>query len=174
MASGEIAGKRGPNRGEEQRSFDPYELVAALQRHHVSYVVIGALARVIHGSGEVTRALDITPSMRQDNVARLEKALRDLAASPVDVRGTTAPVELQTRAGRLKIVPTPAGTRGYDDLRRQASRESLGRSLRPQVASPGDLVRMLGTLGREEDQSKLLRLRRLTELERQRGVGLQL
>lgn len=161
-------------------SFDPYELLGVLQRGHVSFVVIGAFALVIHGTGELTEGIDITPSMREDNLSRLEKALDDLEASRVDgkqleLADVAEPViELRTRAGELKLVPEPAGSRGYDDLRRHASREPLGRGLRPQVASPGDLARMLGALGREQDIPTLLRLRRLIELERElsRGRGL--
>jgi hypothetical protein len=160
-------------------TFDPYELLGALKGGHVNFVVIGAFARVIHGTGELTEGLDITPSMRDDNVSRLEKALTNLDATrvdgrPLDVTDTDDPViELRTRAGELKLVPTPAGSRGYDDLRRHASHESLGHGLRPQVASPGDLARMLGALGREHEIEALLRLRRLIELERnlERSLG---
>ena len=160
-------------------SFDPYELLAAFQGRHVSFVVIGAFARIIHGTGEVTDGLDITPSMREDNLARLQKALADLEAGrldgkPLDSADVREPViDLDTRAGELKLVPEPAGSRGYDDLRRHASREPLGRSLRPQIASPGDLARMLGALNRENQIPTLLRLRRLIELERELGLGLE-
>src|SRR5215208_994628 len=156
-------------------AFDPYELLSALKSAHVSFVVIGAFARVIHGTGEITDGLDITPSMREDNVSRLEKALDDLEALRVDGRPLDFPdsrdsvIDLRTRAGELRLVPEPAGSRGYDDLRRHATRESLGRGLRPQVASPGDLARMLGALGREQQIETLLRLRRLIELERNLG-----
>jgi hypothetical protein len=165
-------------------AFDPYELLGALKSANISFVVIGAFARVIHGTGEVTDGLDVTPSMREDNVSRLEKALDDLVAvrddgRPPDVADSRDPViDLRTRAGELKIVPEPAGSNGYDDLRRHASREPLGRGLRPQVASPGDLARMLGALGRDDQIETLLRLRRLIELERslgrQRGRGLSI
>jgi transcriptional regulator with XRE-family HTH domain len=164
-------------------SFDPYELLSVLQARHVSFVVIGAFARVIHGTGEVTDGLDVTPSMREDNLARLQKALDDLEASRVngkalDLASDHDPViELNTGAGELKLVPEPAGSRGYDDLRRHASREPLGRGLRPQVASPGDLARMLGALDREDQVPVLLRLRRLMDLERDlgrsRGMGVE-
>ena len=61
-------------------------------------------------------------------------------------------LELRTGAGELKIVPEPEGTRGgYDDLRRAASREPLGRGLRPSVASIGDLARMAAALGGEHE-----------------------
>jgi hypothetical protein len=165
-------------------AFDPYELLGTLQRHHVSCVVVGAFARVIHGTGELTAGVDVTPSLRADNLARLEKALGELEAGRVDGRkldlqDIDEPVlELGTRAGELKLVREPAGTRGYDDLRRHASREPLGRGLRPQVASPGDLARMLGALGRNEQIAVLLRLRRLIELERrltpERDLGIEL
>jgi hypothetical protein len=130
----------------------------------------------------VTDGLDITPSFRGDNLARLEKALDELDArrrdgKPLDLDGAREPViELDTRAGELKLVSEPAGSQGYDDLRRHASREPLGRGLRPQVASPGDLARMLGALEREDDIPTLLRLRRLIELERElsRSRGLDL
>jgi hypothetical protein len=154
-------------------SFDPYELLAALQRHHVSFVVIGGFARVTHGTGELTQGIDITPSMRPDNLARLTKALDDLDARRVDGKQLELAgageqvIELNTRAGELKLVPEPAGSRGYDDLRWHASREPLGHGLRPQVASPGDLARMLAALDREEQTQTLLRLRRLIELERE-------
>ena len=65
----------------------------------------------------------------------------------------------------MKIVPYPEGTRGYDDLRRAAERQPIGRGLRPSVASPGDLARMLNGLGREQDIPKLTMMRRLIELE---------
>ncbi len=153
-------------------AFDPYTLLAALQARGVSFVVIGAFARVIHGTGEVTDGLDVTPSMREENLSRLAKALEDLDARRTDgkeldlARMRDPVVELDTRAGELKLVPEPAGSHGYDDLRRQASREPLGRGVRPQVASPGDLARMLGALEREHEIPTLLRLRRVIELER--------
>ena len=154
-------------------AFDPYTLLAALQARGVSFVVIGALARVIHGTGEVTDGLDVTPSMREENLSRLGKALDDLDArrrdgKELDLARVRDPVvELDTRAGELKLVPEPAGSHGYDDLRRHASREPLGRGVRPQVASPGDLARMLGALEREHELPTLLRLRRVIELDRE-------
>ncbi len=77
-----------------------------------------------------------------------------IALEPAAVRGETA-IELRTRGGEVKLVPEPAGTRGgYDDLRRAASREPLGRGLRPLVASIGDLARMAAALGREQDLTR--------------------
>jgi hypothetical protein len=152
--------------------FDPYEILAALEARRVAYVVIGAFARVIRGTGESTGGLDITCSLRNENLSRLAKAIDDLAGTArdgkkIDLARPRAPVvQLETQAGELKLVPEPAGTSGYDDIRRHASREPLGRGLRPQVASSGDLARMLGAMDRDDRVPTLLRLRRLIELER--------
>ncbi|HEX7168598.1 MAG TPA: hypothetical protein VF230_16575, partial [Acidimicrobiales bacterium] len=84
-------------------------------------------------------------------------------------------LELRSPAGELKIVPEPAGTRGgYDDLRRAATREPIGKGLRPSIASTADLARMLAALGREADIPKLIALRRLQRLEQTLGHDLGL
>ena len=158
--------------------FDPYAILAALDRRRVAYVVIGSFARVIRGAEELPEGLDLTPSPRPENFRRLEEALRDLEAvgvddDPISLDDTPgALIQAMSPAGELKIVPDPEGTRGYDDLRRAATREPLGRGLRPSVASTGDLARMLAALGRDEDRPKLQALRHVAELER--GVGPEL
>lgn len=155
--------------------FDPYALLTALERRRVTYVLIGGFARIIQGTEELTDGLDLVPSLRAENVRRLGFALDDLDArlsngkrpAPDRDLSTRAVLELHTEAGELKIVPEPAGTRGgYDDLRRAATREPIGRGLRPRVASIGDLARMLAALGREQDLPPLQQLRTLADLER--------
>jgi hypothetical protein len=162
-------------------SFDPVVALRALEARRVAYVVVGGLGRVIQGSPERTDGMDVAPSLREENLRKLALALEDLGARRADGNAlrldadlAREPVlELETNAGELKVVPEPAGTRGYDDLRRAASREPLGSGLRPSVASLGDHARMLAALGREEDAAKLRTLRRLIELERQLGLGLE-
>src|SRR5581483_7782470 len=99
------------------------------------------------------------PSTRAENLRRLDAALHELSASREDGRELTLDenaisaervLELATPHGELKIIPEPVGTRGYDDLRRAATREPLGRGVRPSVASIGDLARMVSALGDEE------------------------
>jgi hypothetical protein len=155
--------------------FDPYALFEAFDRERVSYVVVGGFARVVHGSAETTDGLDIVPSLREENLRRLGRALEELDARGLD-RGrvdaeslsSSDAVTARTRAGELRIVPAPWGTRGYDDLRIRAFRENLGRGARPQVASLVDCVRMLEASERRADAERLLRLRRMMDLERQR------
>jgi hypothetical protein len=165
---------------DSQPPFDPIALLAALDRHRVTYIIIGAFARVIQGAEETTRGIDIVPSTRAENLRRLDTALAELHAAPADVseatvadRGSPQAIHvLMTDFGELKAVSQPSGTGGYDDLRRAATREPLGHGLRPSVASVGDLSRMLSALGRGEDTPKILAMRRLAELEVRRGLEL--
>lgn len=162
-------------RARPQTRFDPYAMLAALEREKVTYILIGGLARVIEGSDELTRGLDVTPSTRPENLRRLETALKSLNArrqdgsvlslQEIDVAAEPVLV-LESDHGEIKIVPTPEGTRGYDDLRRAARREPLGEGIRPSVASPGDLVRMLAALRRDHDELRIETMRHVAELDR--------
>jgi hypothetical protein len=159
------------------RAFNPYALLRELERHQVAYVLIGGLARVLHGTGEVTRGVDITPAVRPSNVRRLQNALQGLEATvaadrqPAPDALMSAPATtLTTRHGELKVVPEPAGTTGYADLRRRAARQPIGQGLRPAVAAPGELVRMLEAFGRDSDLPKRHALHRVIELDRGRGL----
>jgi hypothetical protein len=158
--------------------FDPYAALKALDGAGVTYVVIGAFARVIQGAEEITRGIDIVPSTRPDNLRRLEEAFGALEAKREDrhelrLDGSELDrvIALRTSAGEMKVVFEPEGTQGYEDLRRAATREPLGQGVRPSVASLGDLARMLGARGREVDVENLRMLRRLIALDRTRGRG---
>lgn len=167
-------------------TFDPRALLAALDRNYVSYVLIGGFARVIRGTDELTNGVDVCPSVRPENLERLERALGELEAKRADrkrlaldeeVLGRESVISLRTAKGELKLVAEPAGTRrGYDDLRRGATREHIGHGLRPDVASVPDLARMAAALGRERDLERLRELRRIMEVEvqLQRTLGLEL
>ena len=109
-------------------AFDPYAILAALDRHGVSYIVIGAFARVIQGTEEITRGIDIVPSLRSENLRRLTVGLEELGAERVDGQALTIAeaaiqeeplLELDTPSGELKIVPGLEGEghrffAGYD------------------------------------------------------------
>jgi hypothetical protein len=166
--------------------FDPRGLLAALDRNYVPYVLVGGFARVIRGTDELTHGVDICPRLRSDDLERLGRALEELEAKRADRKRLVLDEEtlrsepvlmLRTAKGELNVVPEPAGTRrGYDDLRRGATREHIGHGLRPDVASVPDLARMAAALGRERDLERLRELRRIMEVEvqLQRTLGLEL
>ena len=160
--------------------FDPRAILAALERSYVDYVLIGGVARVLRGSSEITRGVDVCPSFAAGNLERLAQAAHELES------GTTRRARagfdelalaseelgaLKTPAGELKIVAAPAGVpNGFVDLRRAATREDLGHGVRPLVASTADLARMAAALYRAQDVERLRELRRIMELESERGL----
>ncbi len=160
-------------RGDQR--FDPLGGLAVLERHYVSYVLIGGLAQVLRGADLVSTGVDICPSFAKNNLEKLTAAITELDATGTAGQSvaldeqtlTRAPViEVATRAGALKVIASPAGVpNGYVDLRRAASREDLGHGVRPLVASAGDLAAMAATLGREQDLERLPALRRIVELD---------
>lgn len=158
--------------------FDPYAVLRELESRRVGYVIIGGLARVLRGSDELTRGVDLTPSPLQQNLDRLQQAVENLGARRADGKDLTLTdldparepiLRLTTKAGDVNIVLEPEGTRGYNDLRRRATHEPIGEGLRPNVAGAGDLVRMLEALGRDHDRLVIETMQRVVELDR--GLG---
>ena len=159
-------------------------LLRVLERHRVSYVVIGAQAAVIHGVPVVTEDLDITPAGDPENLNRLAAALRELdprLRAADDPAGVPFPVEadllasahtwnLTTKLGDLDLAFMPSGTGGYDDLRRSATAVELGGGLVVDVASLADVIRSKEAAGREKDRAQLPLLRRTLEEIRVRDV----
>ena len=120
------------------------------------------------------RGSRIAPSLNKESLRRLGLALESLNArrvdgQPLDVSDLDPQrepvIKLESDAGQIKIVPEPAGTRGYEDLRFRANHEPLGHGVRPSVASPGDLVRMLEAHDRQPDPFVLETMRTVLELE---------
>jgi hypothetical protein len=161
--------------------FDPLPVLRILQKREVVFIVVGVMAAVAQGSPVPTRDLDVTPSRAADNYERLAAALRDLDAKLrlPDGSGLEFPIEprylagndawtLVTRAGVLDLVYEPAGTRGFDDLRRNAIELDLGTGTPALVASLIDVIRMKEASGRPKDEAALPALRQTLEEIRKR------
>jgi hypothetical protein len=156
------------------------DLLEALDRHEVRYVVVGAVAAIAQGYPLTTQELDVTPARDPKNIERLVEVLRELDAKlrtpkeavafPIDARmlGGAESWTLDTIAGPLDLVFVPAGTTGYDDLRRDALEVDLGTGRPALVASLRDVIRMKEASSREKDRAQLPALRRTLELIRER------
>ena len=160
--------------------YRPDEILEVLERHRVLYVVIGGLAAELRGSPYVTRDVDVTPARTRENFTRLAAALKELDAKlripdmeeplevPLDERsfeqGTTW--TYATKHGYLDIALLPDGTRGYDDLRRSATREQLTDTVTIFVAALADVIRSKEAAGREKDRAVLPILRQVLERSR--------
>jgi hypothetical protein len=151
-------------------------MLRTLARHKVAYVLIGGLAASLHGSPHVTTDVDITPDRARENLERLAAALVELDARirtegepgglPFDrsaqMLARSSILNLTTRHGDLDLTFEPAGTAGYDDLRRSAVEIRIRRT-RVVVASLADVIRSKEAAGREKDRLTLPTLRRLLE-----------
>ena len=155
-------------------AFDPARLIRVLNRHKVRFVLIGALAARLHGFPRLTADADIVPADDRANLERLAGALKELHAKvytesvPEGLafdRSAAALARAQlwnlvTDAGRLDIVFTPAGTKGYHDLTKDAEQfEAFG--VRFFAASLDDIIRSKEAAGRGKDEDDVLLLRAL-------------
>ena len=145
--------------------FRPEEILSALGRHEVQYVLIGGLAATLRGSPYPTVDVDITPASDRPNLARLAAALRELEAR-LRVEGRSEPVDwpldersfdqgttwtFSTAFGFVDVCLRPDGTQGFADLKRDASAEPPTETLTVWVASLDDVIRSKEATGRDKD-----------------------
>lgn len=158
----------------ELAPFDPELLLKTLTRHRVKFVLIGALAARLHGFPRLTADADVTPANDKRNLERLASALKDLDAKvytesvpeglafdrSAAALSRAAMWNLVTNAGRLDIAFLPAGTKGYEDLARDAERfEAFG--VRFLAASLDDIIRSKEATGRAKDEDDVVILKAL-------------
>ena len=163
-----------------EETFDPAVMLSALHDANVRFVLIGGMAAVLHGDVGVTVDIDIAPANDPDNLDRLAAALRALDARirtddapqglPFDCSagflrnlGPDAILNLTTRAGALDVSFTPAGTGGYQDLKRDAVAMDAADGVPILVASLADVIRSKSAADREKDRRALPRLQELLE-----------
>lgn len=168
--------------GDEPAAVDPLPILEVLARHGVRFVLIGGVAANVHGYPLPTEDVDITPAGDPRNLERLAAALREVGARLRTVSassGVAFPIDAQmltrneiwtlsTDLGDLDVVLSPAGTGGYEDLRRDASPEQLGEELTVAVASLADVIRSKEAANRVKDQAALPALRQTLEITRSR------
>jgi predicted nucleotidyltransferase len=154
--------------------FRPQDILRALDENGVRYVLIGGLAAVLHGAPHVTTDVDIVPEEGLRNLERLSSALKQLNAK-IRVAGEPDGVpfdhsaeslarvrvwNLTTSLGDLDVTFVPSGTRGYEDLKRDAERLSV-RGVEVPVASLADVIRSKEAAGRARDRAVLPTLREM-------------
>jgi hypothetical protein len=161
----------------EDPRLRPRELLSVLARHEVDFVLIGALAATLHGSPVRTNDADICPRGGPRNLHNLAGALNELNAriySVNDPDGVEFNVDgqmlegaeiwnLVTRFGRLDISLRPSGTRGYEDLVRDARDIDIGDGVIVRVASLLDIIRSKEAANRDKDRAVLPLLREMLD-----------
>jgi hypothetical protein len=150
----------------EDMADDAAAIVAALNRHGVRYVVIGAYAAIAQQAPiPATRDIDVTPESSRANLVRLSKALKELGAR---VRTESEPKGLpfdHTAAslgaavcwnlicpfGEFDVTLRPAGFDDpYAELSERAVVVRVGKVEVP-VAHIDDVIRSKEAAGRPKD-----------------------
>jgi transcriptional regulator with XRE-family HTH domain len=150
-------------------ALDVLGVLEALADANVAYVLAGEIAEVMHGSPLLPTAGVITIVPRAGERAGLDTALHAMHAAPLSEpteRAVDAPErwQLPVHGLELLIAPAPAGTHGYDDLRRDAITIDLARDVRVHAASMIDLVRIAEASTTEHDRARVPALRATLEL----------
>ena len=156
------------------------DILRRLTTRGVDFVVIGGIAAMLHGSAQATYDLDICYATDRANLQALGEVLVDLHARlkgvneeiPLVPDGSTLRrtelLTMVTDAGELDVLARPAGSPGYETLRRHADRFDLDGVL-VLVASIDDLIAMKLAAGRQKDLAAVEELEAIKQLRRQPG-----
>lgn len=157
--------------------FEPDQLLLALTRAGVEFVVIGGVAVGVHGFVRATKDLDIVPDPAAGNLARLARLLAEIEAQPVGLadfspnefpHDPTDPLQLadganfrlETRLGPIDIMQWVAGVEtdlAYHELAPAVLTVSF-RDIQIRVCSLNHLRAMKRAAGRPQDLEDLKRL----------------
>lgn len=147
---------------------DPERIFAVLERHGVSYVVVGGLAVQVHGHVRTTNDLDLVPEPTPGNLVRLAEALDELRARvlndgseglAIDARMLPRATlwQFATSAGDIDVLHDAPGAARFADLRARALEVELG-EMRIPFASREDLIRMKRAAARPVDLADIAAL----------------
>jgi hypothetical protein len=148
------------------QSLNAAAIVDVLNRHHVKFVVRGALAAIAqHAPIPATRDIDLTPDSSLENLTRLSAALKELEARirtggvdeglPFDHDGGSLAASsvwnLICPFGEFGISFGPSGIAGgYEELAVRAHRMRVD-SVEVLVADLSDVIRSKEAAGRPKD-----------------------
>jgi hypothetical protein len=164
----------------------PRALLEVLTRHELQFVIVGGVAERILGSPRVTDDFDICPATTDANLDRLATVLNEVEArfrtEGLEDEGFPPPeawsagsfgaftsLALITHYGFLDVWFRPDGTRGYDDLIRNAIDAEVG-SIAVKVAHLDDILRNKQAIGGPKYLSHLPLLRDLQRRRRDQGL----
>jgi hypothetical protein len=150
-------------------------IVESLGRHDVDFVVVGAIAMVLHGSARVTRDLDLCYSRESANLERLARAMKPFAptlrGAPDDLPFTLdlatlragLNFTLRSSVGDMDLLGELTGIGGYPAVQRLSVVMNIyDRHVR--VLDLNGLERTKRASGRLKDLTDLAEIRELRRL----------
>ena len=159
--------------------IDFLSLLRTLDRHRVDYLVVGGMAAVLHGAPITTFDLDLVHSRREDNVARLLGARKELDACyriqperrlrPSASHLASAGHQLlTTRFGPLDLLGEIGAGYTYENLLPGSVAVQVGEGLSVRVLNLETLITIKEQLGEDKDRAVIPVLRRTLEEKRRR------
>lgn len=142
---------------------DLNQLLKTLLSHNLDFLIVGGFAAVVHGSSHVTKHLDISMLINQENIDKLRSALKDLEPrhrmnpshkpsfldEPKNISGLQN-IYLETNAGILDIVSLDKDLGSFTDLKSRSTQVNLF-GFTCHVLSLDDLIRIKETMRRPKD-----------------------
>ncbi len=121
--------------------FDPIGMLGHLAEH-ARFVVIGGVAGALNGWPVVlgARTLEVVPA--DLSMRRIDAAMRRLGGEPGQDAPDGSRRWVLASGAELHATPVPPGTRGYNDLRRDAQRVQIASAASVRVCSLLDLIRI--------------------------------
>lgn len=170
---------------EPSAPLDRPRILAALDRNHVRYVLVGGIASQAHGAQRLTKDIDLCPAWDAENLERLATTLRELGARIVTGEGS---IELppdgklihsleignwHTTAGQIDVLlGIPSKSRWelarYDQLATDATVIEID-GQRVSVASLEHIIRSKEIADRPKDREALDELRALRDRQHETG-----
>ena len=155
---------------------DLNQLLKNLLSYKLDFLIIGGFASVVHGSSHVTKDLDITMLISQENIDKLRLALKDLnpqhrmnpshkpsfLEEPKNLHALNN-IYLETTAGILDVVTLDKSFGSFEDLKSRALTVSLF-GFNCLVLSLDDLIRVKEKMSRPKDLIVLDELKALKKL----------
>jgi hypothetical protein len=144
-------------------------MLRTLAEHGVDFIVVGGVCAALHGSPLSTVDLDIVHARSEDNLDRLESALRDMGAvyrvqperqlvPPRSALSGTGHQLLICSNGSLDLLGSIDPGWDFDALLEHALELDLGEGLRVRVLDLPTLIQSKQVLGRPKDQLAILHL----------------
>ncbi len=153
----------------EPAPLDVLGVLRALHVANVAHVLVGEIAEVLHGTPLIPSGGVLTIVPRAGERTHLYEALaateaRSLSEPSAVAIDTAERWQLAAHGLELLVTPAPAGSQGYEDLRRDATVIKLVKDLDVPVASLIDLVRLAEASPSDHDRARVPALRRTLEL----------
>ena len=154
------------------------EILGALTRHEVDFILVGGLAASLSGVPILTFDVDIVPNPSAENRPRLLNALQEVDAYYLDPAGRHIEPDLErlrtlriqrlvTRFGTLDVLAKIGHALTYPDLVDRTHWNETG-DLRVRVLDLDMIIRSKEEANREKDRATLPMLRQALRIEREK------